>query len=216
MLLRCTLVHFIYFLCQFSTLSNSYILLHHTESSPSLQYFDCIYYTKASIPNAIQGVKYCRQLFDSLPSHLDHNPACQNGGQLLRFEELSDLNLSISDILRWSSSMEQVDRYSKYLSNSTFYIEDAFICNCTNPSTFGKFCEYTFYGGSTTFDEEIKKQFRPLERADISIGSQLHRNRPCYMTLACYTGLMCLDWRHVCDGKNDRFKDLINNYFFLF
>jgi hypothetical protein len=55
-------------------------------------------------------------------------------------------------------------------------------------------------------------QFAPLKDVsttfgDINVGSQLHGNRPCYITLVCDSGLMCLDWRHICDGKNDRTGD---------
>jgi hypothetical protein len=108
--------------------------------------------------------------------------------------------------------MEQTDRYSKYLSNNSFDVGDEYICNCTNLSSFGKFCEYQFYGGSTSFNETITKQFKPIENGfneygPINIGSQLHGNRPCYMTLRCDLGLMCLDWRHICDGKDDKIND---------
>jgi hypothetical protein len=168
-----------------------------------------MYYTESELQNNIEGVKYCRQLNESQSLHRDFNQSCHNGGVLWSFEELSLLNISSSDVLRWRSSMEQVDRYSKYLSNSSIDFEDKSICNCTNPSSFGKFCEYEFYGGSTHFDDAIRKQFEPLENIDITVdsinvGSQLHDNRPCYITLICDSGLMCLDWRHICDGKNDR------------
>ncbi len=34
------------------------------------------------------------------------------------------------------------------------------------------------------------------------IGSQLFGNTTCYKTsFECDYGLMCLDWRHICDGK---------------
>lgn len=100
--------------------------------------------------------------------------------------------------------MEQTDRYSKYLSNSSLDVGDEYICNCTHLSSFGKFCEYQFYGSSLSFDAEISNQFKPLEHSSINIGSQLHGNRPCYMTLICDSGLICLDWRHICDGKNNK------------
>ena len=122
-----------------------------------------MYYTQSSIQNNIQGVKYCRQLNESQPLHRDFNQSCHNNGVLRSFKELARLNISASDVLRWSSSMEQIDRYSKYLSNSSLDLKDEYICNCTNLSSFGKFCEYEFYGGSTSFDDAITKQFKPLE-----------------------------------------------------
>ena len=202
------LIHLLSFLRCLSTLSNSYVLLYHTENSPSVQYYDCIYYTQLKIRDNIQGVKYCRQLNHSQSLQRDFNQSCHNNGQLWSFEKLSDLNISPSDVLLWSSSLEQTDLYSKYLSNHSIDMNDKYICNCTNPSSFGKFCEYKFYGDSTSFNDAIVKQFEPLQHLNMSsgkihVGSQLHDNRPCYITLTCDSGLMCLDWRHVCDGRND-------------
>lgn len=207
MILHRTLIRLLYFLCYSSTFCNSYVLLYHTENSPSVQYYDCMYYTRSMIQNNIQGVKYCRQLNESQPLNRTFNQSCHNGGKLWSFEELSLINVSASDVLRWSSSMEQTDHYSKYLSSGLVDAGDKYICNCTNSASFGKFCEYEFYGGSTSFDEAITKQFELLNTVNINISSQLHGNRPCYMTLTCYSGLMCLDWRHICDGKDDRTDD---------
>jgi hypothetical protein len=171
-----------------------------------------MYYTQSEIQDHIQGVKYCRQLNESQPLDRHFNQSCYNDGILWTFEELALQNVSVSDILRWSSSIEQVDRYSKYLSNSSLDVGDQNICNCTNSSSFGKFCEYEFYHDSTTFSDAIIQQFEPLKNVrmdigNINVGSQFHNNRPCYMTLICDSGLMCLDWRHICDGKNDRIDD---------
>ena len=99
--------------------------------------------------------------------------------------------------------MEQADGYSKYLYNRSLDVGEKYICNCTNLASFGKFCEYEFYGGSVSFNDAVTKQFRPLESVEMNIGSQLHGNRPCYTTLTCNSGLMCMDWRHICDGKHD-------------
>ena len=207
-----TLINLLFFLCCLSTFSNSYVLLYHTENSPSVQYYDCIYYTRLKIQDNIQGVKYCRQLNNVQPLQRDFNQSCHNGGQLWSFDKLSLLNISPSDILQWSSSLEQTDLYLKYLSNYSLDMNDKYICNCTNSSSFGKFCEYKFYGDSTSFNDAIIKQFQPLQHFTMSsgkihVGSQLHNNRPCYITLICDSGLMCLDWRHICDGIDYRFVD---------
>ena len=212
------LIH-LHLLCYFSTLfSNSYVLIYHTENSPSVQYFDCVYYTRSETQNNIQGVKYCRQLNESQPLQRNFSQSCHNSGQLWSFEKLSQFNISTSDVLKWSSSMEQTDRYSKYVSGSSFEPKHEYICNCTNPSSFGKFCEYKFYGDRTSFDDAIAKQFEPLDDFIVSsdkidVGSQLHNNRPCYMTWTCDSGLMCLDWRHICDGKIERINDCYNFIF---
>jgi hypothetical protein len=200
------LIYLLLFLGYLSTSLNPYILLYHTENSLSVQYYDCIYYTRLKIQDDIQDIKYCRQLNESQTLQRDFNQSCYNNGQLGTFERLSSFNMSPSDVLQWSSSLEQADRYSQYLSNKSFDMNNAYICNCTNPSSFGKFCEYKFYGDSTSVTDAIRKQFQPYEpflvsSGKIHVGSQLHDNRPCYITLECDSGLMCLDWRHICDGK---------------
>src|SRR5205085_2307831 len=101
------LILLLYFLCYFSTFSNSYVLLYHTKNSPSVQYYDCMYYTRSEMQNNIQGVKYCRQLNESQSIDRHFNQSCHNGGVLWSFEQLFLLNISASDVLRWSSSMEQ-------------------------------------------------------------------------------------------------------------
>ncbi len=209
-----TLIFLLYFLCHSFILTNPYVLVYHTENSLSMQYYDCMYYTAAQIGGASQGVKYCRQVNETQSLQRDFNQSCHNGAIRWSFEELSLRNVSTADVLQWSSSMEQTDRYSKYLSNSSLDLGDDYICNCTNLASFGKFCEYEFYYGSTSFDMAIEKLFEPLKKVEtyfdsILFGSQLHNNRPCYTTWTCDSGLMCLDWRHICDGKiDDCFKSI--------
>jgi hypothetical protein len=168
-----------------------------------------MYYTASQIGGDIRGVKYCRQLNETQSLQRDFNQSCYNGGKRWSFKELSLHNISASDVLQWNSSLEQADRYSKYLFNSSFDVGDQYICKCTNLTSFGKFCEYEFYDGSTSFDEAIKNLFEPLVHVktyfdNIFVGAQLHNNRPCYTTWTCDSGLMCLDWRHICDGKNNK------------
>ncbi|CAF0803072.1 unnamed protein product [Didymodactylos carnosus] len=108
------------------------------------------------------------------------------------------MNISARRVLEWSTSIELLDLYAKYLmlNNST---DDLLICNCSKNDVFGKFCEYRFYLNWETFDDAIKAQFQPI--TDLDIGSQLHNNRPCYQThFQCDFGLMCLVWSNICDG----------------
>lgn len=192
-------------LCLFSYCTvffNCYTVLRSTENSPSIQSYDCIY---ARDKDALY-VKYCRQLAESRSLERDFNESCYNGGQLWSFEKLVQWNISASDVLTWSSSMEQTDRYAKYLFNNSLDVGERYLCNCTNPSTFGKFCEYEFYYGEINFTNAIIEQFKSLktfrsENNTIYVGSQLHNNRPCYLTLVCDSGLLCLDWRYICDGN---------------
>jgi hypothetical protein len=169
-----------------------------------------VYYTASQIGGGSQGVKYCRQMNETQSLQRDFNQSCHNSAKLWSFKELSRRNVSAADVLQWSSSMEQANRYSKYLLNNSLDSADNYICNCTNPASFGKFCEYEFYYGSTSFDMAVKNLIEPLQKVkiyfdSIFFGSQLHNNRPCYTTWTCDSGLMCLDWRHICDGKIERY-----------
>ena len=204
-----TLIYWTLFLYYLSTFSHSYVLIYHTENTPLTQYYDCIYYTDSGRRDIIQSVKYCRQFNVNQRLERDFNSSCHNGGQLWPFEKLARLNVTAADVLQWSSSVEQTNQYAKYLLNSSSVIKNRYLCNCTNPASFGKFCEYEFYSASTVFDDAIVTQFEARRQANLSdesiyVGSQLHNNRPCYVTWNCYSGLMCLDWRFICDGNDDR------------
>ena len=186
----------------FTGFSNCYTVLYRTENSPSVQSYDCIDAPGADAPY----VKYCRQLVESRPLERYFSHSCYNGGELWSFEKLVQWNISVSDVLTWRSSMEQTDRYAKYLFNNSLDDGERYLCNCTNPSTFGKFCEYEFYYEQIEFTDAMIEQFKPLknfrsQNNTIYVGSQLHNNRPCYLTLTCNSGLLCLDWRYICDGN---------------
>ncbi len=128
MMFNHVLVGLLYFLCYFSTFSISYVLLYHTENSLSVQYYNCIYYKRLEIGDNIPDVKYCRQMNKNQLLHRDFNQSCHNGGILWSFKELFLLNVSASDVLKWSSSMGQTDHYSKYLSERSLDVENKSLC----------------------------------------------------------------------------------------
>ena len=83
--------------------------------------------------------------------------------------------------------------------------ENESLCNCTKVGTFGKFCEYEFLSSNesklltTTLEDAIADQF-DLKRKFV-FGSQIWGKIPCYVPdFECDFGLLCLDWRHRCDG----------------
>ena len=84
-----TLIYPLVFLGYLLTFSSPYVLLYHTENSLSVQYYDCIYYTRFKIQDNIQDIKYCRQLNESHILQRDFNEFCYNNGQLWTFEKLS-------------------------------------------------------------------------------------------------------------------------------
>ncbi len=75
-----TLIYLLFCLCYLSTFSNSYVLLYHTENSPLVQYYDCIYYARFKIQDNIQDIKYCRQLNESQILQRDFNPETPTWG----------------------------------------------------------------------------------------------------------------------------------------
>ncbi|CAF1122693.1 unnamed protein product, partial [Didymodactylos carnosus] len=135
---------------------------------------------------------------------IDH---CLNNGTKYNFETLKKLVIEPAEILHWSSSIELVDRYAAYLESydrnlsGSFLemFEKDFICNCTKSGTFGKFCQYQFISYHNSFEETIVHQLKL--KFEYFAGSQHIGNRTCYKTLTCDHGLLCLDWRELCDGK---------------
>lgn len=213
-------VHILYLFLLYISISvrssNSYEIIYNTENSESIQYYDCIYYTSNEIMDlehgaesilvkqSIHNVKYCRQMMETnslLRLSLNSKAHCFHGGLLISFSDLKRQNISTDDVVKFSSSLEQADKYSRYLSeNQIDNDQDGYICNCVHPGTFGKFCEYEFHYESSSFEEAIAKQFSFVEN-DVG-ASQFHNNRPCYKTIICDYGLLCLDWRNICDGKS--------------
>jgi hypothetical protein len=126
---------------------------------------------------------------------------CLNGGQKLFFKELLEQNISPTDVLQWSSSVERADDYADvfYQQQSLNMISNEFLCNCTQTGTFGKFCGYKLLDDTATFDDAIAAQF--AQKKKDPWGSQEYGDILCYKTLSCSSGFLCLDWRNICDGE---------------
>ncbi|CAF2743737.1 unnamed protein product [Rotaria sp. Silwood2] len=120
------------------------------------------------------------------------------------FYELFQLGYNATDLLKWYVPIDDVEQYAAYQannSNNMSNLNDNFICNCSHPSIFGRYCEYQLYQGET-ISEAIERQFR--HRQTNMFGSQMHERRSCYTTLdTCDSGLLCLDWRQICDGEQN-------------
>jgi hypothetical protein len=65
-------------------------------------------------------------------------------------------------------------------------------------NVFGRYCEYELYVGSTLVDTVSALKINNKE--DFLVG-QLQRRRVCYISINCDYGLLCLDWRDICNGK---------------
>jgi len=79
--------------------------------------------------------------------------------------------------------------------------ENGSICNCTKDGTFGLLCEYELITEKNSFEKTIEYQF--ALKSQHRLGYQIYGNITCYKTsFTCDYGLLCLDWRNICDGMN--------------
>ncbi|CAF3346096.1 unnamed protein product [Rotaria sp. Silwood2] len=121
---------------------------------------------------------------------------------------LGDLSINIYAHL-YAEERNCADTHLRHNAfNYDDYGKNYFLCNCTKVGTFGKFCEYNFMSNSS-FEETIEHQFSL--KLEYYLGSQYVGNRTCYETLTCSFGLLCLDWRNICDGKQQCIDGLDEN-----
>jgi len=178
------------------TVTYGRILLYHTESSQKVEKFDCVYHGN----DYGEEISYCRRPGGTLS--LDrHRNECDNQGEKKLFLDLLKQEIHPNIILDWSSSVEMVDLYTDVFYNRSLIDDDddRFVCNCTIPGTFGKYCEYQLTHEAKTFGGAIKAQFQQKETGD-SWGTQRYGRILCYETLPCPSSPLCLDWREISDG----------------
>ena len=176
--------------CVFTLTSSIY--LSNTNDHRDVQFYDCVRLHSSSLD-------YCRRPKE--PTHLErdnHARECQNNaGQLHRFSELRSKNISMTTILhRWKSSVERVEDYQRYLRNSSSQ-SDGSLCECLHRGSFGKNCEYQLPVGQT-FEETV--QWQLVMRKEYPHKVNIYGDVVCYETLQCDSGVLCLDWREICDG----------------
>ena len=165
------------------------IYLYHTTDGLDIEYYDCV---------LAQSLFYCRRPRQpmSLTRDADSLSCVQNGGQLHHFRELRSNNTSTSRVLhQWKSTLERVEQYSRYLRDAG--APDGSLCQCLQPGSFGKNCEYQLPLGET-FEETL--QWQLIMRKENPSKVQMYGDVVCYETLGCDSGALCLDWREVCDG----------------
>ena len=174
-------------------LGENRIYLYDTEDGLGLESYDCI---------VVENLPLCRRPREPIDLRRDEeNSSCtQNGGVLRRFQFLRSLGINVSRVLhQWKVGLEQAERYSRYLRQSTTNT-DEFLCQCLDKSAFGKNCEYLLPEG-TTFIETWNWQL--YIRTKFSRDENIYGEFLCYETLSCNSGLLCLDWREICDGTQN-------------
>ena len=166
------------------------IYLQETKDALAVEFYDCV---------PVQSLFYCRrphQPFDLIREN-DTTACHDNGGRLHRFSELQSKNIDVSTVLhQWRSSIERVDQYARFRQGGAREW-DGYLCQCIHPSAFGKNCEYRLPVGNT-FDQTLQWQLGM--RTDYPWKVQEYGDVVCYERVGCDSGLLCLDWREICDG----------------
>ncbi|CAF1428876.1 unnamed protein product, partial [Adineta steineri] len=185
-------------------------LIHDTDILPNAQYFDCLDYTN-EFTNT-RAIKYCIQPknITNYTKQINTNDQiqCENGGVAYSFSSLFKDDIDPSTVLStFHSGIEQADRYRTYYfrrkenDSSALINDDDYVCNCSSlKSVFGRYCEYELYVGRTLAETAHKIKIPNHEHA---LRGQLQRRRMCYTSIDCEYGLLCLDWRNICDGEFD-------------
>ena len=166
------------------------IYLHETKDGLGVEFYDCV---------LVHSLFYCRrpeQPFDLIREN-DTTVCHNNGGLLHRFSQLHSKNITVSTILhRWRSSIERVEEYARFRREGDGE-RDGYVCQCIDPLLFGKNCEYRLPMGNT-FDQTLDWQLKM--RADSPNKVQEYGDVVCYERVGCDSGVLCLDWREICDG----------------
>ena len=176
--------------CVFTVKSSIY--LSNTNDHLNVEFYDCVRVHSSSLD-------YCRRPKDpqQLSRDNDTHSCYANGGKVHRFSELRSKNISIAAILhKWKSSVERLEEYSFYLRDSSSQSDES-LCECLPRGSFGKNCEYQLPRGET-FEETL--QWQLVMRSAYRQKVDIYGDVICYETLECDSGLLCLDWREICDG----------------
>ena len=182
------------------------ILLYDTENiTSSSEKSDCIYVLDIDSNyggSSVGKVPYCRR-----PNITDDHAAatnkCENGGEQKYFIDLLQKNVGPLEVLRWSSSVEMTDKYAAFYHNNYSMLKSNakqdFLCHCTHSRTFGKYCEYQLTHEANSFEASQKSQLS--FRYHNARYHQDFGDIVCYKTLSCNSGLLCLDWRDICNRE---------------
>ena len=169
----------------------SQIYLHRTDDGPGIDQYDCVIVQPS--------LSYCRRpvVISQLSRGDNDTQLCvRNGGEIHLFSELRSKNITTNTLQhQWTTTLERVEEYALYLKDRR--LADGHLCRCLYLGAFGKNCEYQLPVGQT-FEETLKWQLIAREKNPMKV--QAYANIVCYQTLTCDSGLLCLDWREICDG----------------
>ena len=166
------------------------IYVYNTDDSQSVDYYDCIYH---------DPMFYCRRPNESIRLQRGNQPwNCLNDGIRHSFQSLSMNDVDVSTILHeWKSGVDKAEEYSYYRTELLNSIDgEKYLCQCNSSRSFGQHCEYLLptKTGKTFADAATEKLI------DNSVTLMHGGDIVCYKTLECDYGLLCLDWRDICNG----------------
>ena len=191
----------------FIVLCNGRVLLYNTINiKTSSEKFDCVY-VRDPVEldrggNHAGKVPYCRRP-DIGDDFIKVTNNCENGGQLKYFVTLLEKNVQPFEVLEWTSNIEIADEYAVFYYNNDSMIKpneiEHFLCHCTRSGTFDKYCQYQLTHGANSFEASQISQVNI--RSNYPSYHQQFGSIVCYKTLSCNSGLLCLDWRDICNHE---------------
>ena len=166
------------------------LYLYDTEESASVEVYDCFYYA---------SLLYCRRPSQPIGlSHEEEQRLCHHQGVAHSFFSLWEKNASVNEVLHhWKSSLDKAEEYAHYLENGHKSKETTseYLCQCHDGASFGPRCEYRLPAGND-LDLTVYAKFHEKSKKLMYNGDIV-----CYTTIECNSGLLCLDWRDICDGR---------------
>lgn len=142
---------------------------------------DCLFYDSRL---------FCRRPNDSL---IIRESVCD--GTLWSMKDLKRNNVTIDMLFQWLQPHDNIERYSRFLQESSegnSVLENETICNCSS-NQFGVDCSYESVTDSTIGEVLNEQLLSPWQRT-MQITA-------CFVDgIQCNAGLLCLEWRQVCDG----------------
>jgi hypothetical protein len=143
--------------------------------------YDCLFYDSRF---------FCRRPNDSL---IIRESVCN--GTVWPMRDLKRNNVTTDMLFNWLHPHDNVERYARFLQRSSendFILENETLCNCSS-NNFGVDCSYERAIESTIEEVLLWQLSRPLDRNMQIIV--------CFVDgIQCNIGLLCLEWRQVCDG----------------
>ena len=167
--------------------------------------YNCLYGpSNTAFWSAISLNAFCLRPDASYLMIADRQQPCR--GQSLSFRQLKSMNVVVSDLFTWNAPMKTIESYSKYLLAAQQHLANASYCKCLSPLQFGEQCQYQFPPLSGDADKHTFTTY--LEdgitgRNDRVVEEMSIQYVTCFVGISCRKGLLCLDWRQICNGVVD-------------